>query len=145
MGRLLAVDDSADSAELVARVAAKCGYDARSISDPTGLDRLLRDWRPEVLTLDLCMPEADGIGLMSVLKENGFDGQLVIISGQDGWLRKAAARLAEGRGLQVAADLEKPIDLAVLRQLLIGLSSPRIAAADVPPARPPAIDAPSAA
>lgn len=121
MGRLLAVDDSEDSAELVARVATKCGYEARSLSDPTRLYELLRDWKPRVLTLDLCMPEADGIALLSVLKENGFDGHLVIISGQDGWLRKAAARLAEGRGLQVAEDLEKPVDLAALRQLLTRL------------------------
>ena len=93
-GRLLAVDDNSDSAELVARVAAKCGYEAQTISDPRALRRTVDEWKPEVLTLDLCMPEADGIGLLSMLEESGFGGQLVIISGQEGWLRKAAGRLA---------------------------------------------------
>jgi DNA-binding NtrC family response regulator len=117
-GRLLAVDDSADSADLVARVAAKCGYEAQAISDPKSVRALVVSWKPEVLTLDLCMPEADGIDLLSVLEETGFEGLLVIISGQDGWFRKAASRLAEVRGLKVVDDLQKPVDINALRQLL---------------------------
>ncbi len=117
-GRLLAVDDSAASADLVARIASKCGYDAQAVSDPTSVKALVARWKPEVLTLDLCMPEADGIDLLSELGETGFSGVLVIISGQDGWFRKAASRLAEIRGLKVVDDLEKPIDVGALRQLL---------------------------
>jgi DNA-binding NtrC family response regulator len=117
-GRLLAVDDSADSADLVARIAAKCGYDAQAISDPKSVRALVVSWKPEVLTLDLCMPEADGIDLLSMLEETGFSGLLVIISGQDGWFRKAASRLAEVRGLKVVDDLQKPVDINALRQLL---------------------------
>jgi DNA-binding NtrC family response regulator len=116
--RLLAVDDSADSADLVARVAAKCGYDAQATSDPTSVRALVASWKPEILTLDLCMPEADGIDLLSVLEESRFTGLLVIISGQDGWFRKAASRLAETRGLKVVDDLQKPVDIGALRQLL---------------------------
>lgn len=116
--RLLAVDDSADSADLVARVAARCGYEAQATSDPTTVRALVVSWKPEVLTLDLCMPEADGIDLLSVLEETGFNGLLVIISGQDGWFRKAASRLAETRGLKVVDDLQKPVDIAALRELL---------------------------
>ncbi len=117
-GRLLAVDDSADSADLVARVAAKCGYEAQATSDPASVRALVVSWKPEVLTLDLCMPEADGIDLLSVLEETGFNGLLVIISGQDGWFRKAAGRLAETRGLKVVDDLQKPVDIGALRELL---------------------------
>jgi two-component system, chemotaxis family, chemotaxis protein CheY len=117
-GRLLAVDDSADSADLVARVAAKCGYEAQATSDPDSVRALVASWKPEILTLDLCMPGADGIDLLSVLEETGFNGLLVIISGQDGWFRKAAGRLAETRGLNVVDDLQKPVDIAALRALL---------------------------
>ncbi|HWI27948.1 MAG TPA: response regulator [Stellaceae bacterium] len=120
-GRLLAVDDSVDSADLVARVATRCGFDAQATSDPTVVRALVASWKPEVLTLDLCMPEADGIDLLSVLEETGFDGILIIISGQDGWFRKAASRLAETRGLKVVDGLQKPIDITALRDLLSGL------------------------
>ena len=122
-GRLLAVDDAADSADLVARVASKCGYEAQSTSDPAAVGALVASWKPEILTLDLCMPEADGIDLLSVLEKSGFDGRLIIISGQDGWFRKAAGRLAETRGLRVVDDLQKPVDIAALRELLNRLRS----------------------
>lgn len=116
--RLLAVDDSVNSADLVARVAAKCGYEAQATSDPTQVRALVVSWKPEILTLDLCMPEADGIDLLAVLEAAGYDGLLVIISGQDGWFRKAASRLAETRGLKVVDDLQKPVNVAALRELL---------------------------
>ena len=125
--RLLAVDDNPDSAELIARVAAKCGYEAKAIGDLDQLRDVLMAWTPSVLTLDLCMPQEDGIGIIAMLKECDFAGNLVIISGQDGWLRKAAARLADARGLKVAEDLGKPVDLKALRDLLNGLSAAQAA------------------
>jgi CheY-like chemotaxis protein len=120
-GRLLAIDDNLDSAELIVRVARKCGYDARLMADTRALRQTLSDWKPEVLTLDLSMPQDDGIALLSLLQDSGFDGQIVIISGHDDWLRKAAGRLAALRGLNVADALGKPIDLQALRKLLTNL------------------------
>lgn len=116
--RLLAVDDNLDSAELIARIAAKCGYEAQSMADPRALVDVITAWRPDILTLDLCMPQEDGVHLLSLLSASGFKGQLVIISGQDAWMRKVARRLAEARGLKVAEDLGKPVDIKELRQLL---------------------------
>jgi hypothetical protein len=67
------------------------------------------------------MPEEDGIVVLSTLQEVGFAGDLVIISGQDSWLRKSASRLATARGLKVSADFSKPLDLSAFRSLLSGL------------------------
>jgi len=120
--RLLAIDDNSDSAELIARVAAKCGYEARSITDSSALGDMLSKFKPQVLTLDLCMPEEDGISLLSLLKDSGFAGSLVIISGQDDWFRKTAGRLAAARGLNVALDMAKPVDIKALREVLTGLA-----------------------
>lgn len=120
--RLLALDDNSDSAELIARVAAKCGYEARSITDSSALGEVLSNFKPEVLTLDLCMPEEDGISVLSLLKDSGFSGSLVIISGQDDWFRKTAGRLAAARGLNVVRDMPKPVDIKALRDVLTGLA-----------------------
>ena len=122
--RLLAVDDSEDSAELITRVAARCGYDARRTSDPTSVKKLLIDWKPDVVTLDICMPEADGIVLLSILQDVGFAGQVAIISGQDDWFRKVAVKLADTRGIKIVQDFQKPIDINALRQLLSGILEP---------------------
>jgi DNA-binding NtrC family response regulator len=116
--RLLAVDDSEDSAELIWRVASRCGYDARKTSEPTTVKELLIAWRPDVVTLDICMPEADGIVLLSMLQEIRFTGHVIIISGQDDWFRKVAVKLADTRGLNILQDFQKPIDINALRQVL---------------------------
>jgi DNA-binding NtrC family response regulator len=130
--RLLAIDDNADSAELIARVAGKCGYAAQCMSDTRTMTEVLQAWNPQVLTLDLCMPQEDGIALISSIKASGFSGALIIISGQDDWLRRAAAKLALALGIDVVHDLCKPIDVKTLRDLLARLdplSAPRQEAA----------------
>jgi DNA-binding response OmpR family regulator len=124
--RLLAVDDNSDSAELIARVASKCGYDSRPMTDLRPLRRVLDEWKPQVLTLDLVMPQEDGIAILSMLKESKFSGTLIIISGQDDWLRETAHRLASACGLNVAHHLSKPIDLKELRGVLTNLQGPSI-------------------
>jgi two-component system OmpR family response regulator len=118
MRRLLAIDDAPDSAELVVRCAKKCGYDARALSVLSEVADAVARWKPHVLTLDLCMPELDGIGLLTLIREAGFCGELVIISGQHEKLRKAAGKIAEEKGMPVLAELSKPINLAQLRSLL---------------------------
>lgn len=117
--RLLAVDDNGDSAELIARIATRCGYQARAVADLRELPDLLARWKPDVLTLDLCMPQEDGIAVLPTLNESGFEGGLLIISGQEDWLRRAAGRLASAQGLKVIGDLAKPIDIKTLRETLI--------------------------
>jgi two-component system chemotaxis response regulator CheY len=118
MRRLLAIDDVPDSAELVVRCAMKCGYDAMTMTTPAGVADVVAKWKPHVLTLDLCMPELDGIGFLTLLSEAGFSGDLVIISGQDEKVRRAAAKIAADKGMRVLAELPKPFDLAKLRALL---------------------------
>jgi DNA-binding NtrC family response regulator len=125
--RLLAIDDNVDSAELVTRIAGKCGYETRFVTDTRTMQDILEVWRPDVVTLDLCMPDEDGIGILSALKGAGFEGALIIISGQDDWLRKTAGRLASARGLLVVDDMQKPVDLTALRELLTKLQRQRAA------------------
>jgi len=113
------VDDDSDAASLVLRVATRCGYDAVSVMEMSTLEGVLRNMQPDVLTLDLCIPQKDGIEILSHLQ---FKGQIIIISGQDDWLRKQARDLAVTRGLNVAAEMGKPLDLNALRALLTQLA-----------------------
>ena len=128
--RLLAIDDHAHSAELVARIARQSGYDARGMVDTGGLAESLLNWRPDVVTLDLDMPRVDGSEVITVLKVMRYSGQVVIISGMRPELIKSARRQGVLAGLKVAADMPKPVDIKALRELLSGLI-PRIRATPV--------------
>ncbi len=116
--RLLAVDDNFESAELIARIGTACGYETKPITDPRTVPDILEDWKPDVLTLDLCMPHKDGFSILTTLQEVGFKGSLIVISAQNDWLRKAACQLAEVNGIEVTSHLQKPINLRALRDLL---------------------------
>ena len=93
------------------------------MTDLRPLRSVLEEWKPHVLTLDLVMPQEDGIAILSTLKDSKFAGTLIIISGQDDWLRETAGRLASACGLNVAHHLSKPIDLKDLRGVLTTLQS----------------------
>jgi two-component system chemotaxis response regulator CheY len=123
--RLLAIDDDLDSADLVVRIAKKCGYVAEVLLRHDELPAQLKAAPIDVLTLDLCMPDQDGIRTMAVLQENAFKGAIVIISGQDDWLRKSASRLAEARGLVIAGDFAKPLDIVAMTKFLNALQAER--------------------
>jgi CheY-like chemotaxis protein len=122
-GRLIAIDDNLDSAELVARIARKCGYEARAVTQINGLSELISEWKPTVLSLDLGMPEEDGVSALARLQDSGFSGSLVIVSGQDRALRQIAQRLADARGINVAGDMQKPVNVGELSRLLTELQN----------------------
>ena len=116
--RLLAIDDHPDSAELIVRVAKKLGFEAKGASSPDVLRSQLAAWRPDIMTIDLCMPEEDGFEVFILLEQLGFTGRVIIVSGRDEWLRKSASVLASARGLQIVGHLPKPVDLKRLRLML---------------------------
>lgn len=121
--RLLAVDDDADSAELVARVAGRAGFEAEWECAPQRVAEAVARFAPDVLAMDLCMPDIDAIDLIDELRRGGFQGRLMIVSGQPDPLREAAARLAEIRGFDVVANVRKPVDVAGLRRRLFDVAN----------------------
>lgn len=116
--RLLAVDDDAASAELIVRVAERCGYEAFATSDSRGVLNLARALSPEVMALDINMPNLDARDLMRLLAESHFGGRILIVSGEDeSVLRRAHAQAIE-LGLRATSTLQKPLDFQKLRHLL---------------------------
>jgi two-component system, chemotaxis family, chemotaxis protein CheY len=116
--RLLAVDDDAASAELIVRVAERCGYEAFATSDSRGVISLARALAPDILAVDINMPNIDAIGLFGLLVDAKFAGQIFIVSGEDESVLAATQRKAEAIGLAVACTQQKPLDFNKLRAML---------------------------
>jgi CheY-like chemotaxis protein len=116
--RVLVVEDDPDSAELIARACARCGYTTMSAADATAMQSAIRNWQPDVITLDLCLPNIDGLEVISAIKDTGFTGPVIIVSGQAEWIREFTSKAAIECGLNIPAHMEKPVDLRRLRQLL---------------------------
>jgi two-component system OmpR family response regulator len=64
--RVLVVDDEPDLTEVLCGALAYVGFDARPAADRAGALRAARQFRPDVVILDVMLPDADGL---TVLRE----------------------------------------------------------------------------
>lgn len=125
--RLLAVDDDVASAELVVRVAERCGYEGFATSDSRGVINLANALKPEVLSVDICMPNIDAHELFKLLAESNYKGKVLIVSGQEPTVLQCTEKHAEALGLRVLGSLQKPFDFAALRQILTMRETAKVA------------------
>jgi EAL domain-containing protein (putative c-di-GMP-specific phosphodiesterase class I) len=77
---------------------------------------------PDVITIDLVMPELDGVEIMRLLAERKSRAKIIISSGMGTRVLDAAQRSATEHGLDIAGVISKPISKEALR-LLIGEGS----------------------
>ena len=117
--RLLAVDDDAMSAELIVRVAERCGYEAFATSDSRGVVNLTKALNPDLLAVDICMPNIDALALFELLAAADYRGRILIVSGQDHGILEETRRKAESHGLSVPYVQQKPLDFQKLRAMLL--------------------------
>jgi two-component system, chemotaxis family, chemotaxis protein CheY len=117
---LLAVDDDATSAELIVRIAERCGFEAFATSDPRGVLELCKQLNPSVISIDVHMPNIDAKGLLELLAQSNFDGRIMIVSGQDIDTLRSVAHHGATLGLTRPEVMQKPIDISNMRVLLGG-------------------------
>ena len=121
--RLLLIDDEPALADYLANAARACGFD----SIVTARDQEFRDAfiaeRPEMVALDLGMPEADGVELTRFLAEQNYRGPVLIVSGFDRRVLESAFRHGEALGLNMVGPVEKPVRFDALEELLTKLKA----------------------
>ncbi len=116
--RLLAVDDDAASAELIVRVAERCGYEAFATSDSRGVINLSKALAPDIMAVDINMPNVDAGALFELLAQSRFSGRILIVSGEDESMLRSMQSKAQGLGLSVPFLQQKPLDFQKLRAML---------------------------
>ncbi len=68
--KILLIDDSEISLHFTSRVLGKAGFDVRTTLDVHDLEKVLGDWRPDVILTDVDMPGLTGVELCRILKSN---------------------------------------------------------------------------
>jgi CheY-like chemotaxis protein len=116
--RLLLIDDEPQMLAFLSRVAQGCGYEVRHTEDAAGFKQAYKSWSPDVVILDLVMPQVDGIELLRFLAEQASKTRILIISGFDAKVLDAAYRLGAAHGLSMIGALAKPVRVAELRAIL---------------------------
>lgn len=65
--RLLIMDDEPDFAEYIGIVGEQLGYETLKINDSREFKKAYIEFAPDVLVLDMVMPEIDGVELIKWL------------------------------------------------------------------------------
>jgi DNA-binding response OmpR family regulator len=105
--RLLLIDDDQHVGAAFAKVAKSCGYDSQVTSCGSDFKAAYHIFKPQVIICDLAMPGGDGIELLRFLADSGSESKILIVSGLDRRVVDAAKRLADARGLKIAATFNK--------------------------------------
>ncbi len=105
VSKILVIDDDRNAREIISRHLHKDGFNVRAASN--GLDgiKMARADKPDLITLDIMMPEMDGWGVLKILKADKHlsDIPVVMISMVD--------KTATGILLGAADFITKPIKL----------------------------------
>jgi signal transduction histidine kinase/CheY-like chemotaxis protein len=113
--RILVVDDVPDSADSLAALLKRQGHEARTAYDGAEAVRIAREYRPDVVLLDLGLPVLSGYEAARKIRElQGGDPPLMIAI--TGWGHDENRERTKAAGF--SHHLVKPVDPTILTQLL---------------------------
>ena len=121
MKRLLVVDDEPAIGRLVQRIAETCGYAVTVTQCADQFLSALSDFDPDVIVLDLSLPDIDGVELLRLLGRANCRAKVLIMSGVDRRVLETSGRLGVARGLEIAGTIMKPARAADLKAAILAL------------------------
>jgi DNA-binding NtrC family response regulator len=108
--RVLIVDDEVDSSEWLRYVFTdRGGYDVAAVGTGAAAEQKCREWTPELVLLDMLLPDADGLELLGQLKRIAPDTDVIMVSAY-GSIPKALQAMRSG----AVTFVEKPVELNML-------------------------------
>ncbi|HEY7118191.1 MAG TPA: response regulator [Tepidisphaeraceae bacterium] len=70
MANILIVDDQPEVCDVLRRLFKVSGWSADCITDPKSVYDTVRQRRPDVVMLDIMMPELDGFGILGAIRND---------------------------------------------------------------------------
>jgi len=116
--RLLIVDDEPDFCDFVATVGEGLGSEVATVTDPMRFAAAYRAAEPDVVVVDMVMPNLDGFELLQWLVAEKSEARIVIVTGHNPHYAKAAQLQSVAKGLSQIKSFTKPISVSKLRAAL---------------------------
>ncbi|MEO5618362.1 MAG: chemotaxis protein CheB [Candidatus Eisenbacteria bacterium] len=113
--RILVVDDNRDAALSLATLLEKSGHETRTAHDGVEALSAAASFLPEVVLLDLGLPNLNGYEVARMIREQPW-GQTLKLVAVTGWSQDSARRKSSEAGFD--EHLVKPVDIGTLMRLL---------------------------
>lgn len=129
--KILVLDDEPFMLKLLARMLANLGYCALTSCDngQAALNYVLSSQGcPDLILLDLNMPEMDGVEFVRHLVECHYSGALILVSGEDERMLHSVEKLVRAHQMTVLGSLTKPVTRTLLAALIDLWKAPDIKA-----------------
>lgn len=116
--RILIVDDEPEAVAAIERAGIELMCEVATLDHTKAFERVVTEWQPDIVVVDVGIPDRDGYALLSVLADLEFSGGVVVISGMPPQDLEAAARIGKMRGLNTIGAIRKPIARDDIRAVL---------------------------
>ena len=107
-GKLLVIDDQVGVTKAINLVASDLGLDVKVLTNPARAIDVFIGFRPDIVILDIVMPEKDGIDVLNELLMTGIRTQMVLMTGFGAAFLRLAEGVAKFHGAGRVASLRKP-------------------------------------
>ena len=118
IGRVLVLDDDPLFREIASALLKAQGVtEVATASTVVEARSLFVEFMPDLLMLDLNLPDADGVEFIEYLQGVGSTVPILVVSGADTTVRRGAAVLASAYRLLVVGVIKKPLTKGKLKGL----------------------------
>ena len=116
--RLFVVDDNPEIGELIQDIALPLDLEPVIITNSTEFKSQWLANKPDILVLDMVMPNMDGFDLIQWLAQTKCRVPIILISGREELYAKAASKLGRTKGLTILHVLSKPFSVVEMETAL---------------------------
>jgi CheY-like chemotaxis protein/two-component sensor histidine kinase len=113
--RMLVVDDNRDGAESLSQLLGMLGHEVRTAYDGVEAVEAARNYRPEVILMDVGMPRLNGYEATRQIRAQDWGAEVAIIA-LTGWGQEGDRKLSKEAGCD--GHLVKPVSLPDLERML---------------------------
>jgi EAL domain-containing protein (putative c-di-GMP-specific phosphodiesterase class I) len=117
--RILVVDDELLQGSIISGVCSRLGYKSSYAPSVQAAAELISTQVFDCVTVDLSLGDRDGIELLRLIAALDVVPRVIVISGCERRILNATVRMAHAAGIVDAISLPKPVDLALLREVLV--------------------------